>query len=52
MNFNQIYKKVAHIAIGYASLRLATLFFLVITSKERMTKGVFTLYISKIKSNK
>ena len=46
---SQIYKKVAYIATGCAGIGLAILFFLVITSKKRMTKGVFTLYISKNK---
>ena len=49
MNFNQIYKKVAYVATGCASIEIAILFFLVITSKERMTKGVLILYISKNK---
>ena len=49
MNFNQIYKKVAYVATGYTSIGIAILFFLVITSKERMTKGVLTLYVSKNK---
>jgi hypothetical protein len=38
--------------MGYASIKIAILFFLVITSKEKMTKGVLTLYINKIKSDK
>jgi len=46
---SQIYKKVVYIATGCASIGLVILFFLVITSKERMTKGVLTLYISKNK---
>ena len=46
---SQIYKKVAYIATGCASIGLAILFFLVITSKERITKGVLTLYVSKNK---
>ena len=39
-------------ATGYAGIGLEILFFLVISSKERITKGVLTLYISKTKSNK
>jgi len=40
------------VATGCAGIGLGILFFLVISSKERMTKGVLTLYISKTKSNK
>ena len=39
-------------ATGCASIGLGILFLLVISSKERITKGVLTLYVSKIKSNK
>lgn len=39
-------------ATGCASIELGILFLLVISSKERITKGVLTLYISKTKSNK
>ena len=49
MNFNQIYKKIAYIVIGCASIGLVILFFLVIINKERKTKGVLTLYVSKSK---
>jgi len=35
--------------MGCASIGLVILFFLVIISKKRMTKGVFILYISKNK---
>ena len=39
-------------AMGCASIGLEILFLLVISSKERITKGVLTLYISKTKFNK
>ena len=36
-------------ATGCAGIGLGILFFLVISNKERMTKGVLILYISKNK---
>ena len=39
-------------ATGCAGIGLGIFFSLVISSKERITKGVLTLYVSKTKSNK